>query len=335
MNRFMKWSVILGLILSLIGIGVITAGAMMGGGYYLEWALREAVREGWSHGRRSIRAAELYGFGTAPEEARSLEPGDSFCVPEGDFQIVETDYPEDPFAPNGLFPWEKLESGEIPVERTMVYDQVRELELEVFGMVLLRESQDLAEGQVRIEICGDGEDYQYRQNGDKLEIRPSAEIYENHVYDNLSQESRMIVSLPEGANLAEVEVNARAGAFWAHRLQASEISLQTEAGAVLAENIQTDELSLESNTGYIRCSGAVRKEVLAECSLGQIDLTLDGKKRDYSYEMECNMGKIFLGGEELEEYEGVSWEKEILNPGGKKVELECGVGSITVNFSEE
>lgn len=335
MNRFMKWSVILGMILSLIGIGVITAGAMMGGGYYLEWALRKVVREGWNHGRRNIREAELYGFGTVPEEERSLEPGDSFCAPEGDFQVVEMDYPEDPFAPNELFPWEQLENGGIPVERTMVYDQVRELDLDVLGMVLLRESQDLAEGQVRIEICGDGEDYQYRQKGDKLEIRPSARMYENHAYDNLRQGCRMILSLPVGANLAEVEVNARAGAFWAHRLQASEISLRAEAGAVQAENIQTDELSLESDTGYIRCGGAVRKEVQAECNLGQIHLTLDGKKSDYSYEMECNLGKIFLGGEEPEEYEGVSWEKEILNPGGKNVKLECGVGCITVNFSEE
>ena len=47
MNRLIKWSVILGIMVSLVGIGVITAGAMMGGGYYLEWVLREAVREGW------------------------------------------------------------------------------------------------------------------------------------------------------------------------------------------------------------------------------------------------------------------------------------------------
>ena len=56
-----------------MGIGVITAGAMMGGGYYLEWVLRDAVRERWDYGRRSMRNSRFYEDWEALEEKENLE----------------------------------------------------------------------------------------------------------------------------------------------------------------------------------------------------------------------------------------------------------------------
>ena len=325
MNRLIKWSVILGIMVSLVGIGVITAGAMMGGGYYMEWVLREAVREGWDYGRRSMRNSRFYEDWEALEEKGNLEGTYNLAVPE------EIMGPEEILTLDENSVREQLESGEISIQNTMNYEQVRELEVEVFGNVLLQESEDLTDGQVRIEIVGDGENYQYRQKRDKLEIKPTVSMYTDHY-----QENTIILSLPVGTYLNEVEVNARAGAFFADRLLAKEISLQAEAGTVAVKQIQTEELSLDVKAGSVQCGGAVTREVSAECNLGEIQLTLEGKKEDYSYEMECDMGTIFLGGEIPEEYpyQGVHWEKDMINPNGKKVELECKAGSISVNFSE-
>lgn len=43
MKHFMKWMTILGVIVSAAGLGMIAAGAAMGGTHYAAWALRDAV----------------------------------------------------------------------------------------------------------------------------------------------------------------------------------------------------------------------------------------------------------------------------------------------------
>ena len=58
---------------------------------------------------------------------------------------------------------------------------------------------------------------------------------------------------------------------------------------------------------------------------------IPGAQQDFSYELECDAGQILFGGSDGGN-QGVHWEKEIENPGGKNVELECRAGVIAVDY---
>lgn len=68
-----------------------------------------------------------------------------------------------------------------------------------------------------------------------------------------------------------------------------------------------------------------------ECGMGEIEFHVLGKESDYSYQMKCGIGTIEVGDSS---YSGLAGEKKIKNPGSKKMDVECGMGSIFVHFSE-
>lgn len=303
MKRFMKWMVILGVLISAAGLGMIAAGAAMGGARYAVWALKDAVwRSGyhWEHWHR---------YPDEPLEAVGIYQEGEDGTPEE--KHIEVTIPRD------------LENGEISVKEEVLFENVRELEVEVFGNVLWKESAELKEGQIRIQKCNDGEDYRYAQKQDKLKILPEA--YPKGVMNSI------VILVPEGVRLQELHVEASAGEFWADRLQAEEISLESNGAVITVLHVQADQLELEASAGVIECRAEEVREVSAECDMGQIGLSLQGKKEDFSYELECDMGQILLGGTD-EGDQGIHWEKEIENPGVKNVELECRAGAIAVDY---
>lgn len=284
MKRLIKWMLILSVIFCLLGIGVITAGAMMDGGYYLGHALKAADR--WDgHWEEGYRALEQVPF---------LKPGNM----------------------------------DLPAKEVSLYEDIRELEADVAGMVIFEESDELAEGQLRVIKGNDGEDYEYRQEGDTLKIG----YPKKRRRGNMNIRNTVTLQVPVNSCLKEIDIEVSAGEFLATAMQADEISLQVKAGRIEVGQGKAGILELESDAGQIVCQADVSRKVSAESDLGDILLSLKGEKEDFDYELECSAGIIALGGSEPEEYQGLHHTSEIDNGAGKKAELECSAGSISVDY---
>ena len=68
-----------------------------------------------------------------------------------------------------------------------------------------------------------------------------------------------------------------------------------------------------------------------DCGIGNVDLDILGKEADYNYEISCAAGNVDIGDSS---YSGIGHDKNITNPNAKgDMELNCGVGNITVSFS--
>ena len=303
MKRFLKWMTILGVLVSVAGLGMIAAGAAMGGTRYVVWALKDTVwRRGydWDHWHGIMN--EIPEVFVVHQEMEDVTLGEKH---------IEITIPRE------------LENGALLVKDEISFENVREIEVEMFGNVMWKESDELKEGQIRIQKCNDGEDYRYGQKRDKLKILP--ETYPKGVLNSI------VILVPAGTRLQEIHVKANVGEFWADRLQAGEISLESNAAQVTVLHVQSDQLELEARAGVIDCRAEDVREVYAECDMGQISLGLKGKMEDFSYELECDAGQILFGGSDGGN-QGVHWEKEIENPGGKNVELECRAGVIAVDY---
>ena len=91
-----------------------------------------------------------------------------------------------------------------------------------------------------------------------------------------------------------------------------------------------EKAELTVGTGNIDLENLKVQNLEADCGIGNIDLGIDGKEKDYDYEISCAAGAIDIGDSS---FSGLGHEKKISNPGSAgKMTFDCGVGNITVDF---
>lgn len=294
MNKMIKWAAIFGIVFCLAGVGIITAGAMMGGadelGQYIQGLEDDMVP----------RIARTPGLDLVP----GLD-GD----PDSDLVIREPD-PD-------------------LVMDSVSYDQVRELKIEAGPgkvIVVAEDREDEQDTAVRVESYGeDGVltyPYEIRQEGGELEIERHHEF--EHIVGPLKNRSgdyqnrrmeNLLIYIPRDHRFRKVEIEAA-------------------AAAVTVEEIQADQLDIEVQAGALTLGRGTVGALDVECQAGSVVLGLEGEKQQFDYELTANVGTIILEDQEQERYTGLRREKNIDNHAGKKAELECDAGELIIRFTE-
>lgn len=288
MKKMIKWSAILGTVCCLLGIGVITAGAMMGG------------------------VDEIDGY---------VQRFDDHEFPYGeDIDIIEDirDHHE-----NGILPEADKALNSVS------YDQVRKLKIETGPgevIILAEDREDVQDTAIR--VMGYGIEgvltypYEIRQEQDELQIERNHEFrdivgpFKNRDgdYKNRRMET-LYIYIPKNYRFHEVEIEAA-------------------ASSVEIDEIYADKLDLELMAGELTIGYGAVDAIDAECQAGSMDISLEGKKEQYDYEIKCSVGSITLMGDEEESYSGLLQKEHIDHHAGKKAELECDAGEIVVRFTD-
>lgn len=314
MKRWMRWMLAGGIVCCLAGAGTITAGAMMGGHYGVMKILeREHVWErfesGWDH--RTVRPEKVMqpGLEEIPVEAGTL---DDVEWPDGEIFSGDTEF--------------SLEDGSL-----YMYENVRKLDLEISGNhVKLQEKEELEAGQVWVFCEGDQERiYRIDQKGEELQVRVN-ELH--HMHPGAAE--NIVIYVPAAYVFAKVEVENDGGSFQAERIYADDLSLENNAGKVSVYGGSVRALDVECNAGTSNCRAVVSEHASVECNAGEATVTLAGEEELYDYSLECNLGSITINGKDTKHYQGVDVEKHLDNRTGRKVDLECDMGTITVDFQE-
>lgn len=293
MKKLMKWFAILGVIFCLLGIGIMTAGAMIGGMDELNLYFNQSdLKMGAEH--------------------KVLQPWEAYVS-------VEERVAEPEVSVSG--------SEEFPAEPYDRYENIRSLSAEVgAGKVELREMEELEENEIAVERWGDGNPYLVEQEGNELEI----EFPEYR--DNPDGMETLIIGVPTGFRFQELDIEVKAGSFYADQVAADRLSLDVKAGEIQIMGGSTEYLEVEVKAGTIACLAEVEQAASVECSSGSANLLLAGEKNQYDYQLECAGGSIVLNGEEPEEFTRLYQKKKIDNHTGNMVDLECQMGTITVDF---
>lgn len=327
MKKWVRRILIAGIAFCFVGAGVMTAGAVMGGGHsakrLLDWG------HGWGHHwEDSVRIPqEDRGLPEIPfQEDPELEARENQVLPE----IPSPEYPDldvrEEWSLARSFPG----SGELALEEGSFYKGVRRLDLELAGnRVELREWEDLEEGQIWIFCFGDQERlYKITQKGESL-----AAGFPDHRGVRGPAES-MVIYVPVAWAFQEVEVENAGGHFQAERICGEKLSLETMGGKthILGGSIRI--LNLECQAGKSICQAVVSGEASVECDAGEVSLVLAGEEELYDYSLECHVGSIAIIDQEARHYRGLDVEKKLDNGTGRRVDLECDAGAITVVFQE-
>lgn len=231
-------------------------------------------------------------------------------------------------------------------ERQIPAENIKNLSLELgAGEFYIRE-KDAADGMVDVTIEGVG-GCKYQVKDNTLHVEGFTGIRTLGMSGN---RNNLILTFPAGTNFGEIDIEAGAGTMEMVSLQAEEITVEVGAGEFIMNRMEAKELSAEIGAGRLVVSdmhakdvslmvgvgdctyeGAITNELEAECSMGNIALTLDGKESDYNYELECSAGNIDINGSVVS---GLASERSIQNGAARTLELVCSMGNISILFDE-
>lgn len=165
-------------------------------------------------------------------------------------------------------------------------------------------------------------------------------------------EHSVTLYVPEGVRFEMVRLELGAGKGTIKDISTEEMLVQVGAGDLTCKDLTVDKLRVEIGAGQAdirNCSaqdarfevgagklsydGKIDGDLDVSCALGNIDLSIDGNYRDYDYKIEDALGNITIDqrGEGRITFSGLS-DKRVDNDAGKKMDLECAMGNININF---
>ena len=106
--------------------------------------------------------------------------------------------------------------------------------------------------------------------------------------------------------------------------------VEVEAGAAACEINGIVTRKLESGVSSMAFTGRVDEKLEVETGVGVTSVKLTGSREDYNYKIQCGAGSVNIDGDQ---YSSLGVERKIDNRAARSMELECGVGTIEVQFT--
>ncbi len=210
---------------------------------------------------------------------------------------------------------------------------IKELEITVGGLYA---EVIFDEGAEEITVDLSNDDYRYDQEVDddtlKINVRKRKDTFDALSDFDQSGDIGAVIRIPAGCVFQDVELEVNGGMLLVGGITADTLDLELKAGGLEVVNSNVGELNGDCKAGELFYEGTVQRQIEADCSAGTIEYALTGSETDFNYELEKEMGSIVINGTERGQFD----KKEVVNhPGaGKKAELECKVGAVSINFSE-
>lgn len=186
------------------------------------------------------------------------------------------------------------------------YTGIRNLELDI-GVT----DMDITEsGDEVLRVYGSNLDnsFKCRQDGDTLKIESKGKVKLNG-----GMGERVTIEVPEGTVFEKVDLEAGVGSLEADRLYCR-------------------DLKIECGVGSVTVNGRVDGECEIDGGVGEVALNLENAKDDFNYDILCGIGEVILG---ENSYSGISKKKKIDNGSEHDMDIDCGVGTVIVTFSND
>lgn len=162
----------------------------------------------------------------------------------------------------------------------------------------------------------------------------------------------ILLFVPEDMNWESVEIEFGAGELDIEGMCADKINLEVGASQASVEGIKAEEMAISVGAGEVDAkrveisgnidisvgfgevdfSGTADGDMNFSCGMGNIEFESErGFYEDYNYNVSCAAGNV-----EIDDYHfaGVSVTKQIDNHSHRNVNIDCGMGNVSVSFGE-
>ena len=131
----------------------------------------------------------------------------------------------------------------------------------------------------------------YDDSGKNVTVKESSDTLKVRSTKKLSKNRKVCISYPEDVKLQELEIEMGAGTVYLNRdIETEKLSVEMGVGEFESKNpVTAREADLEIGTGSMTFADLSAGKTDGECGLGELDLTLTGTQEDYNYDLECGV----------------------------------------------
>jgi len=220
------------------------------------------------------------------------------------------------------------DDDDIPLASDMKnsYSNIAEMDVDIFaGQVKVVLSDDAKDVMVETRGINKRLGLKCYQDGDELKIKSKERIW--HV--NNVGSGTITITLPRDLRLNEASFDIGAGTLDIEKIFAQDLYVGVGAGDANITHFEAGEVEFDCGAGSIRANGDARSKIDIDGGVGEVILTVAGEESSYNYDIDCKVGEVICGNTT---YSGLANEKNIDNGASRDITVDCGVGTITINF---
>lgn len=230
-------------------------------------------------------------------------------------------------------------------------ENIRNLDLDLGAGTLIIQEKDAVDNTIDIYIQGVGKCSHYVEEGDGTLRVEGFKGITHIVGTNIYKDNVITIALPAGCQFEEVELEIGAGIMEVYNLSAYELEAAVGAGELSLSDVEAGEWSVDVGAGVVETNvmtvkkdaditvgmgsvaynGCIMGNLDVECSMGNVEMELDGKETDHNYEIECGAGNIVVGGFSTS---ALAMERKINNGAASTFEIECSMGNVNIWFRD-
>ncbi len=150
--------------------------------------------------------------------------------------------------------------------------------------------------------------------------------------DKMHLAPRILITLPDDANLDNTRINLKAGQIKSKQLNISSAKtmIEVSAGNIEISGIKSNMTAISANMGNISFSGLLSGFTKVESRMGSVNIKMNASAQNYSYDSKIAMGTVKF---DRDRRSGLSQ-----NYSGDKKEnhfsIQCSMGEVKVLFNK-
>lgn len=213
------------------------------------------------------------------------------------------------------------------------FENITDLEISVGACEVIIQASNTDTVQVdvsRLKYSALGLDLSVEEDNGTLLVRT---MKDGNVWDVISAKNNnggiLKIYLPENMSLSTAVFEFGACEVEISNLTVGHMDLFIGAVDCEMERMNLSSLHAEVGAGSLDYSGTISGDVSIECGAGEVDLELSGTEKEFNYDLSAGLGEVEIG---EKEYGGFAVDKTINNHADKNMVIECGAGSVSVDF---
>lgn len=132
-------------------------------------------------------------------------------------------------------------------------------------------------------------------------------------------------------NAQDLTISIGAGKAEIDSMQAQNAVIEIGAGDLKMKEFSVESVEMEVGMGNLDADGNIAEHADIQCDMGNVTINLEGKEKDYNYNVECSMGNAKVGALKLS---GIAAEHYVDNGSQRFLDVECAMGNVTIRFAD-
>jgi hypothetical protein len=187
-----------------------------------------------------------------------------------------------------------------------------------------------------------------RQRGNELEVTTGRFSFNfGRSLGNQGTEV-LVIQVPQGTEFDSVSLDIGAGQISVDQLIANEVEITVGAGQIVVDHLKANILevdigagqgtigelevvrtNMEVGAGQLDVTGTIEERAELDCGVGAIIFNVRGRHEDFGHDISVGIGEATFGNIRVAGLGGDSEGNQHLD---KSIEIDVGIGNVTVNF---